>query len=192
MTARPYIKWLESDAKQTRCAIGRHTVELGPNLRFLIVDGKMVCYKHVTEIVDAYNDLTTPKQRSESEIIKGHRERERQFAKQKVVMEMRKQSERAPGFVYYIRIEQHIKIGYATDIAKRMRAYPPSAVLLAAHPGTKATERQMHLEYRRYLDRGREWFRQGEKLMTHIAGVVEKFGDPKVLAYEYTKAKHAV
>src|SRR5690606_26757054 len=97
-----------------------------------------------------------------------------ELAKNTVVMEMRKKSERAPGFVYYIRIEQHIKIGYAIDVAKRMRAYPPSAVLLAAHPGTKATERQMHLEYRRYLDRGREWFKQGEKLMAHIDEVVEK------------------
>lgn len=94
-----------------------------------------------------------------------------------------------PGWVYYIRMGDTIKIGYATDVAKRMRAYPPTAELLAAHPGTELLEKQMHQKFREYLARGREWFAPADEVMAHIASVVERFGDPGHLAYEYTRPK---
>ena len=191
MKARAYIKWLEMDASQKRCAIRRHSIDPTSNLPFLMVDGKMLCHAHAAVIVEAYNEITNPRVRSENEMIKAHRERDLANAKRRAVEEMRQKAARAPGFVYYIRIDQHIKIGYAADIAKRMRAYPPSAELLAAHPGTKETEKQIHLEYRRYLDRGREWFSPGKRLLEHIDRVRCEFGDPKILGYQYTKAKHA-
>lgn len=94
-----------------------------------------------------------------------------------------------PGWVYYIRMGDVIKIGYAKDVARRMRAYPPSAMLLAAHPGTPAVERDMHKRFSADLDRGREWFRESEALVAHIESVIEKFGAPEGMAYEYTRPK---
>lgn len=94
-----------------------------------------------------------------------------------------------PGWVYYIRMGDVIKIGYATDVTKRMRAYPPSAELLAAHPGTQAVEREMHKRFKADLARGREWFRESAELAEHIAQVIEKFGDQSGLSYQYTKPK---
>lgn len=94
-----------------------------------------------------------------------------------------------PGWVYYIRMGDAIKIGYATDVAKRMRAYPPTAELLAAHPGTTQTERDMHKRFRADLSQGREWFNPSDNLMDHIAGVLEQFGDASGMAYEYTRPK---
>lgn len=173
-----------------RCVIGRHKLE-GSNWPLFDIDGKMLCYEHGVGIVEYFEGFKDSPTISNNTIIRAHREREALQAKAARVQTMRLVGERVPGFVYYIRIDQHIKIGYALDVAKRMRAYPPSAVLLAAHPGTKATEREMHLEFHRYLDRGREWFTQGAKLMAHIENVLAKFGDPKLLAYEYTKARRA-
>jgi hypothetical protein len=94
-----------------------------------------------------------------------------------------------PGWVYYIRMGDVIKIGYAIDVTKRMRAYPPSAELLAAHPGTKAVERDMHKRFSEDLARGREWFRESDDLIAHIASVVEQFGDASKMSYQYTRPK---
>lgn len=94
-----------------------------------------------------------------------------------------------PGWVYYIRMGDTIKIGYATDVAKRMRAYPPTAELLAAHPGTTQTERDMHKRFAGDLAQGREWFNPSDDLLAHVSSVVEQFGDASGLAYEYTRPK---
>lgn len=94
-----------------------------------------------------------------------------------------------PGWVYYIRMGDMMKIGYATDVSKRMRAYPPNAELLAAHPGTKDVEKFMHRRFAEFRERGREWFTLAPEIMEHIAGVVEQYGDKSHLAYEYTKPK---
>ena len=94
-----------------------------------------------------------------------------------------------PGWVYYIRMGDHIKIGYSIDVAQRMRAYPPNAELLAAHPGTELLEKQIHQKFREHLARGREWFHPADEVMAHIASVVERFGDQSHQAYEYTRPK---
>jgi hypothetical protein len=80
-----------------------------------------------------------------------------------------------PGWVYYVRIGEHIKIGHATNLWNRMRAYPPSAELLATESGDQRLEKARHSEFRAFLDAGREWFRPAPELMAHI----EKLGrDP--------------
>lgn len=96
---------------------------------------------------------------------------------------------REPGYVYYIRMGDAIKIGYSVDVAQRMRAYPPTAELLAAHPGTQEVERSIHLKFRADLTRGREWFNESTELLEHIAQVVQQFGDASAMAYQYTKPK---
>lgn len=99
------------------------------------------------------------------------------------------ESKREGGYVYYIRVGELIKIGYAGDVGKRMRNYPPNAELIAAHPGTLEVERQMHTRFREYLARGREWFYPTPELDEHIAYVRDQFGDPAELAYSFTAPK---
>lgn len=94
-----------------------------------------------------------------------------------------------PGWVYYIAQDDLIKIGYAKDVTQRMKAYGPTARLLAVHPGTQNLEKEMHAKFRDCLDSGREWFRQADHLMEHIEGVRERFGDPAIFEYQYTKPK---
>lgn len=152
------------------------------------VDGNAICAQHALEIANAI-DMRPAHETVDSKLIELMRER------RAAENETRRQAEadrirgrRQPGFVYYIRMNDLIKIGYAADITKRMRAYPPNAELLAAHPGTLELEREMHQNFRSHLRRGREWFAEYPALTDHIESVRARFGDVSVLAHEYRKS----
>lgn len=104
-------------------------------------------------------------------------------------IEVFKQGATEPGWVYYVRQADLIKIGYAKDVRKRIKAYGPTAVLLAVHPGTQALERDIHRQFHESLDSGREWFRPDADLLDHIASVVGQFGEPTAFEYRYTKPR---
>ena len=80
-----------------------------------------------------------------------------------------------PGTIYYLRVGDLIKIGFTVDFGQRMRSYPPNAVLLARHPGTRETERQMHHKFLHRLAKGREWFTPCEEIDRHVESVKETF-----------------
>lgn len=80
-----------------------------------------------------------------------------------------------PGTIYYLRVGDLVKIGYTTSLDARMRQYPPNATLLAQHPGTRETEREMHNKFAAKLDRGREWFKSCAEIDEHIAAVQEAY-----------------
>lgn len=182
--ANPY------NTDQTRCVIGRHRVE-EPNFLFFDVDGKLLCREHAFEIVSEldriYQDKTT-----EEKIIDAYRRVEKEDTRKRREASMRAVARtNEPGFVYYIRMDDLIKIGYAKDVTRRMRAYPPSAQLLAIHPGTPAVEKRMHDQFHAFLRRGREWFAPHEQILSHIEETRAKFGDPAPFAYSYTKSATA-
>lgn len=116
----------------------------------------------------------------------------KEFHRERSVRETKEQFKRGsddPGWVYYIAQGDLIKIGYAKDVTQRMKAYGPTAELLAVHPGTLALEKQMHTKFKGALERGREWFRPEDDLTAHIESIRERFGDPSAFAYEFTKPK---
>ncbi len=80
-----------------------------------------------------------------------------------------------PGHVYYLRVGDLIKIGFSADLARRIKEYPPNTVVLAAHPGTPRTERQMHERFSAHLARGREWFYPVDEITDHIAQVLAEY-----------------
>lgn len=90
------------------------------------------------------------------------------------------------GWVYYIRMGDLVKIGYAQNVWDRTRAYPPTAKFLAAHPGTMTLERTMHHRFAHLLAEGREWFKPGNDLLEHIEDVLKKFPKQPV-HYEFRK-----
>lgn len=110
--------------------------------------------------------------------------RERFLAK---VLQQKLPDENVTGMVYYLRINGHIKIGYTSDLRQRSRSYPPGSELLAIEPATKATERERHQDFARYLERGREWFRESEVLVEHMAALKETYGLPTWLMHKYTE-----
>lgn len=84
-----------------------------------------------------------------------------------------------PGWIYYLKVNDLVKIGFTTDIIQRMRDYPPDTPLLAVHPGTPELEREMHRIFKGSLARGREWFTPDDYVLEHCAKVVAEYGDPK-------------
>lgn len=90
-----------------------------------------------------------------------------------------------PGWVYYLAIGQHVKIGYSTDVRRRMADYPPGSELLAVEPGPPELERQRHREFAGSLLDGREWFRQDTALQEHVDHLVQVHGDPRRFRHRY-------
>ena len=96
------------------------------------------------------------------------------------------------GHVYYALIDGLVKIGYATDVTQRMRAYPPTARLLAVEPGTLHTESQRHDQFRAYLARGREWFRDVPELREWVEQVRAEHGNPRHLEHRWTGPRDTI
>lgn len=88
-----------------------------------------------------------------------------------------------PGWIYYLRVGDLVKIGYTTNILRRMREYPPDSRLLAVHPGTLDFEKQMHDIFRGSRARGREWYRPEPHLLEHCEKIVAEYGNPEKFEY---------
>jgi hypothetical protein len=84
----------------------------------------------------------------------------------------------AVGEIYYLRLGEHIKIGYAGKMWQRMAAYPPTAVLLAHHPGTRQDEAALHRRFAGFRQAGREWYEPNATILAHIDSVIADRGKP--------------
>lgn len=73
------------------------------------------------------------------------------------------------GWIYYIRLDDKIKIGWTACLEKRLRSYPPHAVVITHHPGTRADERDLHRSFAPSRAAGREWYHPTPEVMAHIA-----------------------
>lgn len=146
------------------------------------IEGAGVCEEHALQILDVLiarkgRDYLLARAAGAQMAIQYERERiDRKIAARGE--ETRNHLTR-PGWVYYIKLYDRIKIGFAEDVLQRTRAYPPMSELLASHPGTMELERQMHKKFRHLLAEGNEWFHVGNDLMAHIQDVLAKFPDQK-------------
>lgn len=94
-------------------------------------------------------------------------------------------AELAQGWVYYLRVGDQIKIGFSSDVRRRLRSYPPGSELLAVEPGDKKLERRRHNEFFEWLAAGREWFEPSAELLQHTRDLVAMHGDPGHYAHNY-------
>lgn len=94
-------------------------------------------------------------------------------------------AELARGWVYYLRVGDQVKIGFSSDVRRRLRSYPPGSELLAVEPGEKKLERRRHNEFAEWLVAGREWFQPSEQLLQHTRDLVAMHGDPGHYAHNY-------
>lgn len=78
--------------------------------------------------------------------------------------------------IYYIQVGDLIKLGTTNNLSRRMRAYPPNAVVLATETGSYLRETERVEQFAEYLAGRREWFHQGSRLMAHIDGLREATG----------------
>jgi len=82
------------------------------------------------------------------------------------------------GFVYYLRSSGFVKIGWTSDLTKRMKAYPPDSILLAVEPGLRKDETRRHRQFSHHRSHGREWYTMAPTLMHHIETVRAAHGAP--------------
>lgn len=71
--------------------------------------------------------------------------------------------------VYYVRVGEHIKIGFSRNISSRLNGYPPNSELLAVELGDRKLEKARHHQFHAYLAWGREWFTDCQEIRDHIA-----------------------
>lgn len=87
------------------------------------------------------------------------------------------------GVVYYLRSGAYIKIGWTSDLDKRMRAYAPDSVLLAVEPGTRKDEQRRHKMFAAHRTHGREWYALVPSLTHHIEQTIAKHGQPDPVTF---------
>lgn len=118
------------------------------------------------------------------QVIRGdHREAAAEVrAGESAIQARRRATINRPGSIYYLRVGDRVKIGFTTDLYRRMMQYPPNSELLASHPGTPALEKEMHQDFSRHLADGREWFHPNAELDAHIQKVQEKYPNTATIA----------
>lgn len=137
-----------------------------------------VCEDHAHLIAHV---MTTPEDSVKATLIAGataqkrHLQRERQ---RRQAEELRATRGAQPGWIYYVLTDDKVKIGYTTDITRRLRAYPPGSQILAVHPGTPDLEKTIHRDFDAHRVAGREWFRPDDDILRHCTAVRAQHGDP--------------
>ena len=87
--------------------------------------------------------------------------------------------------VYYVRIGEHVKIGYSTNLKQRisqLRLQPTA--LLATEPGGRELEKERHRQFS--ADRivsNREDFTLSPRLLAHIDALLAEHGRPKITGF---------
>lgn len=94
----------------------------------------------------------------------------------------RTERQRAAGrpTVYYVQVSDCIKIGYTSQMQKRMLHYPPNKRLLATEEGDYELERKRHRQFADLLAYGQEWFKPAPKLIAHINALRAATNTPPV------------
>lgn len=140
----------------TRCPI--------PGCSDLKMRRNLLCLKHSVEVwgnVQSSNGEPL----IQDAIVESVAEREQRAAAEEA---RRAEVRKANGSIYYIRVDDKVKIGWTSNLPQRMKSYPPHMVLLTDHPGTRADERDLHRTFKPSRASGREWYHPTQELLAHI------------------------
>ena len=103
--------------------------------------------------------------------VKAKQERKLQI--RETIKETAEQKRNRPGYVYYLRVGELFKIGFASNLEQRLASYPPGTELLAVEDGTLKLETQRHREFAHSRAAGREWYKPNQPLDHHIQTIAE-------------------
>lgn len=145
-----------------------------------VPEGHLVCRRHAIFIWRKVQ-LSIPSKYADESVT----QREDRLWQERARLERDRQH---PGWIYYLRLDEKIKIGWTSDLNQRIRAYPPHAVVLASHPGTRADERDLHRSFKPFRVAGREWYSPGGELMAHIRRQVVVVREDSVASIRATLA----
>ena len=152
-----------------------------------------VCWEHALVIWEQVQ-----RNRHESDVIEAAEKRVEQRRKQDLLLFARKYQSALPSipvpepdasprpvrvseYIYYVKVDSLIKVGYSASLYERLMSYGPAAEVLAHHPGTRADERDLHRTFRPFLAHGREWYNPSQLLIDHIDAVIAKWGKPWII-----------
>ena len=121
-----------------------------------------ICMSHAAEVLRFLNTAT---EQAADAAIRAAREIEVEEAWEPPTIP---RPGRGHNVVYYVRIGQYIKIGHSTNLALRLRFYPPDAKLLAIEPGDRILEGQRLAQFKHLLRARDEWFAPSVDLLQHI------------------------
>lgn len=172
------------------CSWGKHRTFKHPDLKEEYDNGSICMHCQIDIMTNLEKFVAMPEM---SEAMYREARKRTEIAKQQVKQENRRiaTDPDSTGYVYYMRINGQIKIGYTANLRQRSRNYPPGTELLAIEPGTLELEKKRHGQFVRDLARGREWFRESDALAEHIAKLAEKHGVPESVMYHYRKHEGA-
>lgn len=105
------------------------------------------------------------------------------------VKAVERQKPTSVGEIYFVRIDDLIKVGWTSKLADRIRAYGPKAELLTNYPGTRADESALHRQLTPSRFRGREWYSDTDIIRAFIAEAITKHGRPRFERIEWTEPK---
>ena len=113
-----------------------------------------LCVKHISRVYHFANDHL---ERAREEV----QARQRKIGAKPALI--------TTGTVYFIRFDTRIKIGFTTNLQKRMTDLHPDEILATA-PGSLAVEKRLHGMFGEYRLVG-EWFKPAPALLAYIARV---------------------
>lgn len=92
------------------------------------------------------------------------------------------------GEIYFVRINDLVKVGWTRTLGRRLKEYGAGAELLAHYPAKAHEEHPLHKQLRPALAKGREWYRDGDLVQLFINHALERYGPPTAEA-EWTEPK---
>jgi len=202
--ARGFARWRETDKRQTAARIsgrldwdvcivpGCAESTLTPTVSY----GRTREYDHTRELPFCSTHLAIAW--SQMQRLRGHPEliqtvealnaKARADAEAKEAREQAAFLARTDGQIYFIRLNDLIKVGWSRDIRGRLKSYGASAQLLCHYPATRDDETTLHRQLRPALAKGREWYHPGDVIDLFLTRALEQHGPPTVSAY-WTKPK---
>lgn len=137
-----------------------------------------LCVWHAHEIVRAVEEISPHSEYHDKWQEVAAAENQRVLDDRRRKSEVLKSRGDHPGWIYYIQFGEQIKIGYSTDVYRRMRSLAANGVLLAVHPGTLKLERSLHRQFALLKVARNEYFADVPELRAHIDQVLAQFGEP--------------
>lgn len=142
--------------RQSKCPI--------PGCIFALDDEALVCWRHSLQI---WEQVQRQHLESAGSAVTTESADDR-AARQAEERKRRTQSSLTPGWIYFLELDEKIKVGWTSDLEQRMKAYPPHAKFILKYPGTRADERDLHRTLRLSLVAGREWYSRTPQVLNYI------------------------
>lgn len=167
------------------CVIGRCS---HPGEVFIGHEGYL-CERHVDSI---WRRVERRDSDRPTEVVIGREGRDYTRAEARARRTASRRQPSAMGEIYFVQVDELIKVGWTSKLAERVRAYGPNAVLLVNYPGTRADESALHRQLTPARYRGREWYSDGDVIRMFITEAIEKHGPPRFQTLGWSEPRQVV